>query len=140
MARHARAEKLTDERIRGLCVVHLIVLWNLAAEQRFVSCQELGFRRAPSIPEQHDPAVRFQDPIELLPRQWAIEPVKGLGCGDQVDRLRIERRCFGRAIDTAIVVMFTQTPIRLGTHRPVGLDSNDPAPADEQFLGENASA
>src|ERR1043166_9307715 len=48
-----------------------------------------------AVPNQHHPAIRFEDSLKLSADFGMIEPVKSLPRDDHVDRIVSERRCLG---------------------------------------------
>src|SRR5437899_1542305 len=77
-------EKLMNHGSRAL-VAHLLIVSAISQQELLVVSQERRACGLALIPDQDAPPSRPQNADEFRAGAWQIEPVRGLGGGDEVD-------------------------------------------------------
>src|SRR6266478_379751 len=92
------------------------------------------------IPNQCNPTAGPEYPYELPSGPFTVEPMRRLGCGNEVHAAPLEGCVFRRRANTPKIRIFHQKFLARLTHLLIGLNAEYGIPIFEQHLREDAGA
>lgn len=135
-----RTQELAQHGFIDSLVVHLIVIRRVFAQQSFVPGKKGRRFRPPIIPHQDHPAVRTQNPRELGPATFAVEPMKCLPRDNKIHAALRECRRFRGSGNALEMSLLAQQPFRRFAHLTIRLNAKNPITICQKQFAENARA
>ena len=126
-------------RLTEVAMIDLLVIPRVGVQPLFIGLEKRGVRQ-PVIPDEGDLATGLEQPLALLPKSRAIEPVKRLGDRHQIHRPRGQARGFRTAVQPADVPHLGKQPFGGSPHIVIGLHRPDPRDPGGQQGGQDAGA